>query len=151
MKLKSLVLVTIVLGVQSHSALSVDFGRLDGFLQQNNIDFDALEEELSLLPATEEKEENSWWVTRQVKHYSTKLMIKALLAYIAVQEYCSDTWDSISRKIHNTKIRIKAILVYIAIRKYCNDTWNSFSAKVQRFQRSIMEKIKKQPDVCQNA
>src|SRR6476646_7932151 len=105
MKLKSLVLIAIVLSSQLHSVWAVNFSRLNGALQQNNnIDFDALDEELSLLPMSEQKEENSWWITRQAKHFGTKIAIKALLGYIALQEYCSDRWDSLSRRIRNTQI-----------------------------------------------
>ena len=64
-----------------------------------DIDFDVIDQELASLGIEEKKPEKSWWITEQIKHIGTKVMIKALLGYVALQEFCSDKWDASSKKV----------------------------------------------------
>lgn len=113
MKLKKyFIVVSIILGIQSISNLAAHSGRslYESFRQicKNNdhieIDFDVLDKELALLPIEEKESRNSWWITKQTKHFMTKMMIKTLLGYIALQEYCNKKWDSFSKTMRKLRI-----------------------------------------------
>ena len=63
------------------------------------IDFDAIDKELQILKLEEKKPKKSWWITKKIKHIGTKIMIKSLLGYIGLQEFCVNKWHNMSRRI----------------------------------------------------
>ena len=63
------------------------------------IDFDAIDRELELLKLEEKKPQKSWWITKQLKHIGTRIMIRFLLGYIALQEFCTEKWHAMSKRV----------------------------------------------------
>ncbi len=63
------------------------------------IDFDAIDKELESLKLEEKKLQKSWWITKEIKHIGTKIMIKSLLVYIRLQEFCVNKWHNMSKRL----------------------------------------------------
>lgn len=109
------------------------FGLFDNFLSFNivrsskmapveydnfEIDFDALDKELEDMPVSEPQKQ--WWITKQIKHYGTRVMIKALLGYITLHEYCVGAWHITSKKM-----RMLLALCYGPQRKHTHEVTKS--------------------------
>lgn len=119
MKIKSIVFLSVILLISFQQSSSyafsnhiislknIDTNQSASDNDDFEIDFDAIDRELANLPIEEKKPENSWWITKQCKRIGTKIMIKALLGYIALQEYCTEKWQGLSKRM-----RVLAALCY---------------------------------------